>query len=49
MLIILALYVVLLWLIFSKFKLVRWGWISGAVATLGGAFILASSWRCSIT
>src|SRR3954471_10743048 len=41
MLIILTLYVVLVWLVFSKFKLVRWGWISGTVAVLGGAFILA--------
>ena len=41
MLIILALYIVLLWLVFSKFKLVKWGWISGTVAALGGAFILA--------
>jgi multidrug resistance efflux pump len=41
MLIILALYVVLLWLVFSKFKLVRFGWISGIISALGGAFILA--------
>ena len=30
-----------LWLVFSKFKLVRWGWLSGIVAVLAGAFILA--------
>ncbi|MET4210115.1 hypothetical protein [Bradyrhizobium sp. LA2.1] len=29
MLIILTLYIVLVWLIFSKLKLVRWGWGSG--------------------
>src|ERR1700730_3754921 len=39
--IILCLYVVALWLVFSKFKLVRWGWLSGTVAVLMGAFILA--------
>ena len=37
MLIILTLYVVLVWLIFSKLKLVRWGWGSGTVAVLIGA------------
>src|SRR6202048_1621409 len=41
MLIILCLYLVGLWLVFSKFKLVRWGWASGTVAVLMGAFILA--------
>jgi multidrug resistance efflux pump len=41
MLIILTLYIVLVWLVFTKFKLVKLGWISGAVAVLGGAFILA--------
>jgi multidrug resistance efflux pump len=40
-LIILCLYLVLVWLIFSKFKLLKWGWGSGTVAVLGGAFILA--------
>lgn len=40
MVIILCLYVVALWLVFSKFKLVRWGWLSGTVATLVGVFIL---------
>jgi multidrug resistance efflux pump len=39
--IILCLYVVALWLVFSKFRLVRWGWLSGTVAVLAGAFILA--------
>jgi multidrug resistance efflux pump len=42
MLIILCLYVVALWLVFSKFKMVRWGWLSGTVAVLIGAFILAT-------
>jgi multidrug resistance efflux pump len=41
MLIILTLYVVLLWLAFAKFKLVKLGWISGTIAVLGGTFILA--------
>ncbi|MEH2556236.1 multidrug resistance efflux pump [Bradyrhizobium algeriense] len=41
MFIILLLYVVLLWLVFSKLKLVRWGWGSGTVAVLIGASILA--------
>jgi multidrug resistance efflux pump len=41
MVIILCLYVVALWLVFSKFKMVRWGWASGTVAILVGAFILA--------
>jgi multidrug resistance efflux pump len=40
-LIILCIYIVGLWLVFSKFKLVRWGWPSGIVAVLAGAFILA--------
>src|ERR1700688_322768 len=42
MVIILCLYVVALWLVFSKFKLVRWGWLSGTVAVLVGVFILAT-------
>lgn len=41
MLIILTLYLVLVWLIFSKLKLIKWGWASGTVAVLIGAFILA--------
>jgi multidrug resistance efflux pump len=41
MLIILTLYLVLVWLVFSKLKLIEWGWVSGSVAALGGAFILA--------
>jgi multidrug resistance efflux pump len=42
MVIILCLYVVALWAIFSKFKLVRWGWLSGTVSLLVGGFILAT-------
>jgi multidrug resistance efflux pump len=42
MIFILCLYVVALWLVFSKFKLVRWGWLSGTVAILVGVFILAT-------
>jgi multidrug resistance efflux pump len=41
MLIILTLYLVLVWLLFSKLKLVTWGWGSGTVTVLIGAFILA--------
>ena len=42
MIIILCLYIVALWLVFSKFKLVRWGWLSGTVSVLLGVFILAT-------
>jgi multidrug resistance efflux pump len=42
MVIILCLYVVALWLVFSKIKLVRWGWLSGTVSVLVGVFILAT-------
>jgi hypothetical protein len=41
MLIILTLYLMLMWLVFARFKLVSWGWISGTFAVFGGAFILA--------
>jgi multidrug resistance efflux pump len=41
MIIILCLYVVALWLVFSKFKLVRWGWLSGTISVFTGLFILA--------
>jgi multidrug resistance efflux pump len=41
MVIVLCLYVAALWLVFSKFKMVRWGLASGTVAILVGAFILA--------
>jgi multidrug resistance efflux pump len=42
MVIILCLYVVALWLVFSKLRLVRWGWLSGTVALVIGGFILAT-------
>jgi multidrug resistance efflux pump len=42
MVIILCLYIVALWVIFSRFKLVRWGWLSGTVSALVGVFILAT-------
>jgi multidrug resistance efflux pump len=41
MVIIAVFYLVLLWLIFSKLKLVRWSWLSGTIAALVGIFILA--------
>jgi multidrug resistance efflux pump len=41
MVIILCLYIIGLWAVFSKFKLVRWGWLSGTVSTVVGVFILA--------
>jgi multidrug resistance efflux pump len=42
MVIILCLYVLAIWLVFSKFKLVRWGWLSGTISLLIGGFILAT-------
>jgi multidrug resistance efflux pump len=42
MIIILCLYIVGLWLVFSKFKLVKWGWLSGTISLLVGGFILAT-------
>jgi multidrug resistance efflux pump len=41
-LIILCLYVVAMWVVFGKFKLVRWGWLSGTISVLIGALILAT-------
>jgi multidrug resistance efflux pump len=40
--IILCLYAVALWAVFSKFRLVRWGWLSGTISVLIGVFILAT-------
>jgi len=40
--IILCLYVVALWAVFSRFKLVRWGWLSGTISILIGVFILGT-------
>ena len=42
MVIILITYVALAWLVFSKFKLVKWGWLSGTVTVFIGVFILAA-------
>jgi multidrug resistance efflux pump len=42
MIIILCLYVAALWIVFSKFKLVRWGWLSGTISVLVGVLILAT-------
>lgn len=41
MVIVLVLYILLVWLLFSKLKLVKWGWTSGAVTVVIGAFIMA--------
>src|SRR5258706_9022918 len=41
MLIILVTYLILIWLLFSKFKLIRLTWQSGIIASLAGIFILA--------
>lgn len=41
MVIVLLLYVLLVWLLFSKLKLVSWGWTSGTITFVVGAFILA--------
>ncbi len=42
MVIILCLYVAAMWAVFSRFKLVRWSWLSGTISILVGAFILAT-------
>ena len=42
MIIVLCVYLVALWAVFSKFKLVRWGWLSGTISLLTGGFILAT-------
>jgi multidrug resistance efflux pump len=39
--IILCLYIVALWAVFSRFKLVRWGWLSGTISIFTGLFVLA--------
>jgi multidrug resistance efflux pump len=41
MLIILCLYLFLVWLVFSKLKLLKWGWGAGSLVVLVGASILA--------
>lgn len=40
--IILCVYVAAMWAVFSRFKLVRWGWLSGTISILVGVFILAT-------
>jgi multidrug resistance efflux pump len=40
--IILCVYVAAMWAVFSRFKLVRWGWLSGTISILAGALILAT-------
>src|SRR6186713_2014427 len=40
--IILCLYIAAMWVVFSRFKLVRWGWLSGTISILIGAIILAT-------
>ena len=42
MVVVLCLYLVALWAVFSKFKGVRWGWLSGTVALAIGVSILAT-------
>ncbi len=42
MLIILLLYVFLIWLLFSRLRLIRLGWVSGTIAALVGVAILAT-------
>src|SRR3982750_2804166 len=39
---ILCLYLFGLWLLFLKFKVVRWGWLSGAISIFIGLFMLAT-------
>lgn len=36
-----ALYIAFVWLLVSRLKLVRWGWLSGTVIVLGGVLILS--------
>src|SRR6266568_2146683 len=40
MVLIIVLYLVLVWLVFFKLKLVRWGWVSGTVTVLIGVVIV---------
>ena len=40
--IIVCLYIAAMWAVFSRFKLVRWGWLSGTISLLIGGFILAT-------
>ncbi|TGN88630.1 hypothetical protein EOW77_0011735 [Bradyrhizobium yuanmingense] len=42
MVIILCLHLIALWIVFSKLKLVRWGWVSGTISLLIGGITLAT-------
>jgi len=42
-LIVISLYVVAIWAIFAKFKVVRWGWLPGTIVVLIGTLILATA------
>jgi hypothetical protein len=44
-----ALYAIPVWLVFVRLKLIRWGWVSGALAALGVGSSLPPFWRSSIT
>src|SRR3954465_11914135 len=41
MVIVAVIYLILLWLAFSKFRIIRLNWISGSIAAVVGVFILA--------
>ena len=41
MLIILSLYLLVVWLVFSKLRLLKWGWGTGSVTVFVGALIIA--------
>jgi multidrug resistance efflux pump len=40
MVIVLVLYIILVWLLFSRLKVVKWGWGSGTITVVIGAFIM---------
>ncbi|MGJ5037473.1 HlyD family secretion protein [Bradyrhizobium sp. HKCCYLRH3059] len=40
MVLVMVLYIVMVWLLFSKLKLVKWGWGAGTITVVIGAFIL---------
>jgi multidrug resistance efflux pump len=42
MVILVVLYAILVWLVFFRLQIIRWGWLSGTVAVLIGAAILAT-------
>jgi hypothetical protein len=49
MLIIAALYAILLWLVFFRLKLLRWGWVTGTLGVPGAHSSSPASSRCSTT